>query len=263
MLVINKHSNKLKVKSVEMPNDTIPPTVGHRPTERYTDNNSRYSMTKLNLTGGARVGMANATWPLASLKVDKDRLDLNATVVGNLTFRPEDVISIEPYYMIPIIGQGVKINHRIQKYKDKVIFWTLKNPNEVIRQIEQTGFLDNSSSEISQEDSELIAQRQKQGGFPIKTPFAIAIVVIWNILFLKDFLSSTSSDSNGIPFGNGVISALGLVFLTCLLTLISKGFRKIILKEGRELQDISKFLYFIMFICGFMLFTFLMISNMQ
>lgn len=217
-------------------------------------------MTQISFTGGARIGMANATWPFASLKVSKDRLDLNATIVGNLVFRPEDVISIEPYS--GMMSSGLKINHRVTKYKDKVIFWTFKNPNEIIRQIRQTGFLENTSNEISSQDSEKIAERQKQGGFPIKIPFAVAIVVIWNILFFKDFLSSTSADSNGIPIGNGAISALGLVFLTCLLLLISKGFRKLVLKEGRELQDISKFLYFIMFICGFMMFTFLMMSNM-
>jgi hypothetical protein len=115
---------------------------------------------------------------------------------------------------------------------------------------------------ISPQDSKIIDERQKQGGFPIKTPFAVAMVVIWNILFIKDFLSSTSNDSNGIPIGNGAISALGLLFLTCLLMLVSSGFRKLVLKEGRELQDISKFLYFIMFICGFMMFIFLMMTNM-
>ena len=218
-------------------------------------------MTEIKFTGGARIGMANATWPFASLKVTQDRLDLNATIVGNLVFRPDDIISIEPYS--GGLSSGLKINHRVPKYKDKVIFWTFKNPNEIIRQIRQTGFLDNTSSTSNQHDSDIIAERQKQGGFPIKTPFAIAIVVIWNILFLKDFLSSTSADSNGIPFGNGVISALGIVFLTCLFILVSKGFRKLVLREGRELQDISKFLYFIMFICGFMMITFMMISNLQ
>jgi hypothetical protein len=52
-------------------------------------------MTDIKFTGGARIGMANATWPFASLKVSKDRLDLNATIVGNLVFRPADIISIE------------------------------------------------------------------------------------------------------------------------------------------------------------------------
>ena len=210
-------------------------------------------MTQLNLTGGARIGMANATWPFASLKVNKDRLDLNATIVGNLIFRPDDIISIEPYYMIPIIGQGIKINHRIPKYKDKVIFWTFKNPNEVINQIRQTGFLDNTSNSDNVTDNEIIKERQKQGGFPIKIPFAIAVVVIWNILFLLDFLDFFNENKEGIPLGNGVKMALGFVLITSILTLISSGFRKLVLKEGRELKDISKFLYFIIFICGFML----------
>ena len=93
-------------------------------------------MENLSIIGGARIGMANATWPFATLRVSKERLELNATVVGNLVFRPEDIISIEPYYQIPLIGQGIKINHRIPKYKDKVIFWTFKNPNRIINQIE-------------------------------------------------------------------------------------------------------------------------------
>jgi hypothetical protein len=210
-------------------------------------------MTQLNLTGGARIGMANATWPFASLKVDKDRLDLNATIVGNLIFKPDDIISIEPYYMIPIIGQGIKINHRIPKYKNKVIFWTFKNPNEVINQIRQTGFLDNTSNPDSLPDNKIIEERQKQGGFPIKIPFAIAVVVIWNILFLLDFLDFFNGNTEGMPLGDGVKMALGFVLITSILTLISSGFRKIVLKEGRELKDISKFLYFIIFICAFML----------
>ena len=124
--------------------------------------------------------------------------------------------------MIPIIGQGIKINHRNPKYKEKVIFWTFKNPNEVIRQIKQTGFFDNTLTTDRQNDSDIIAERQKQGGFPVKIPFAIGIVVIWNILFIMDFLNFSSIDSEGIPLGNGAIGALGFVFLSCLLTLISK-----------------------------------------
>ena len=38
--------------------------------------------------------------------VNKDRLELNASIIGNLVFQPSDIISIEPYSMIPIIGQS-------------------------------------------------------------------------------------------------------------------------------------------------------------
>lgn len=210
-------------------------------------------MDKVSLTGGARIGMANATWPFATLDVTKDRLELNASIIGNIVFRPEDVVSIEPYYQMPIIGQGIKINHRIPKYNEKVVFWTFKNPNEVIRQIKQTGFGTNSTIEHSNQNSQVFTERQNQGGFPVKIPFAIGLVFIWNTLFIIDFINYSKNNMDGIPLGNGALGALGLVFLSCLLTLISKSFRKIVLKEGRELKDISKFLYFLMFISGFMI----------
>lgn len=44
-------------------------------------------MTQLNLTGGARIGMANATWPFASLKVTRERLDLNASIYKSLNIQ--------------------------------------------------------------------------------------------------------------------------------------------------------------------------------
>ena len=83
---------------------------------------------KFTLTGGARIGSSNATYPFANLYVDKEILKLNASIIGNLIFEPKDIISIEPYVSIPLIGQGIKINHRVEKYNSKVIFWTFKRP---------------------------------------------------------------------------------------------------------------------------------------
>ena len=146
-------------------------------------------MEQISITGGARIGMSNATWPFATLKVTKDKLDLNATILGNLVFRPEDIISIEPYP--GMMSGGIKINHRVSNYKDKVIFWTFKNPNSIINQI---GFLDNRSDSANDHDSKIIVEKQKQGGFPVKIPFAVGIVAIWNILFLMDFLNFSKND---------------------------------------------------------------------
>jgi len=209
-------------------------------------------MNELQLTGGARIGMANATFPFATLKVNKDRLELNASIVGNLTFQPSDIISIEPYTMIPIIGQGVKINHNVSTYKDRVIFWTFKDPSSVVRQIRETGFLNTRDFSEPKIDRS-IEEKQAKGGFPIKKGFAIGAFVVWNILFLIDFIPFFLGKTDGFPIGNGVLSAIGLLFLTALLSLISTDFRKLILKEGRELNDIKKFAIFAMIISGFML----------
>ena len=190
---------------------------------------------------------------LQKLYVDKETLNINALLLGDLEFQSQDIISIEPITKVPILGQGIKIIHRLEKYNPEVIFWTFKDPNSVIDEIRKTGFLDNINSVISPADTELFI-RQEQRGFPIKKPVVIILGVLWNALFLWDFLPFIlQNEKHGIPFGNGVKMALGLAFISSILTLISEPFRKIILKEGREFSEIKKLAYFIMIISGMML----------
>ncbi len=40
----------------------------------------------LSITGGARVGWINATWPLAKLTVNKHTIELKATLIGKYSF---------------------------------------------------------------------------------------------------------------------------------------------------------------------------------
>ena len=200
-------------------------------------------MNNLKFRGGARIGMANVTWPFATLKVNRDKLELNASIAGNLVFQPSNIYSIIPYTQIPLIGQGIKINHNVESYKEKVIFWTLENPEYIINQIKQTGFLSNLQG-LTTNSIEEILKRQRSGGFPVKKSIAIGTVVIWNLLFLIDFIPFFQGKSEGLPIGNGVLLALGLLFLSSLLSLISSDFRKLILKDGRTLEDIKKFSIF-------------------
>ena len=208
------------------------------------------------LTGGARIGMANASFPFADLYVDKQILKINASIVGNLVFQPKDIISIKPHKSFPIIGNGIKINHRIENYNSEVIFWTLKNPINVITEIEKTGFLQNINSEISENDLEII-QRQSEGGFPIKKSAAIFFVVAWNLLFLSDILPFIlSKKTEGSPIGIWMTLVIGLIFASSILAIISEKFRKLILKENRNFEDIKKLAYFIAFVTGIMFLSF-------
>lgn len=211
---------------------------------------------KFTLTGGARIGMANASYPFADLYVDKEVLKINASIVGNLMFQPKDIISIETYTFIPIIGQGIKINHRIENYNPKVIFLTFKDPNFVIGEIKKTGFLQNLNSEISANDLEII-KKQNEGGFPIKKSIAIFFVVAWNLLFLSDiFPFFIKGETEGSPIGIGMNLAIGLLFISSILTIVSEKFRKIILKENRNFDDIKKFAYFVALLSGIMFIAF-------
>ena len=219
-------------------------------------------MEQYELTGGVRIGMANANYPLAKLKVDKNKLELNASIIGNLTFSPSDIISIEPYQQIPIVGKGIKINHRVTNYKEKVIFWTFKNPQEVINEIRKTGFLDNLGSDISKDNEEILT-KQKQGGFPIKKPFTIGTIVLWNVLIAIDFFQFFNNPTDTIPTLNGTKTAIGLLLGTAILTLFSRPLQNMILKDGRKLDDIRRFLYLIIAISSFMLVNFMLITKMN
>lgn len=211
---------------------------------------------KFTLTGGARIGTANASYPFADLYVDREILKINASIVGNLMFQPKDIISIEPYTLIPLIGQGIKINHRIERYNPKVIFWTFKDPNAVIGEIKKTGFLQNVNSQISSNDLEII-KKQNQGGFPLKKSVAIFFIIAWNLLFLSDSIPFfLKGETTGAPIGIGMNLAIGLLFVSSILAIVSEKFRKIILKENRNLDDIKKFAYFIALISGIMFVAF-------
>jgi uncharacterized membrane protein (DUF485 family) len=217
---------------------------------------------KFTLTGGARIGMANASFPFANLYVDKEIMRINASIVGNLVFQPKDIISIKPYTSIPIIGNGIKINHRIANYNSEVIFWTFKNPDSVISEIERTGFLQNINSEISPDDLEII-KNQNEGAFPMKKSVAIFFIIAWNLLFLSDFLPFfLQGKTEGSPIGIGMNLAVGLIFASSVLAIISERFQKVILKENRNFNDIKKFAYFIAIISG-IIFIVLTIGNME
>ncbi|WP_374163850.1 hypothetical protein [Arcticibacter sp. MXS-1] len=203
-------------------------------------------MTTLTETGGARVGSANVTWPFAQLKVNSNRLELSASIIGDFIFGPSDVILIEPYQVLPLIGQGIRIRHKVGKYDEKIIFWTFQDPAELIIKIWETGFLTPGSIPAPVESIEPeVMEKQAQGGFPIKKSIAVGVVVVWNLLFLIDLIVFLSSGKAGRPLGYGALSALGMVIAISVALLWSSGVREMILKPGRDIEGMKRFLYFI------------------
>lgn len=207
-------------------------------------------MAELKLIGGARIGMANATWPLATLKVSHNKLALNAAC-GSVVFLPEDVISVEAYTAFPSLANGIRIKHRVPRYKSKVVFWTFKDTSEVLRQIKDTGFLENIDSTITEKDVEIF--KQQEGNFPIKTSVVVGVLVLFYLLLAYDFIYSSISNEHSVFFGNGMAIAFSLLFLASILTLTSNKFRKLILKEGKSIKTARLLLLFLMYMSVFML----------
>ncbi|WP_268225815.1 hypothetical protein [Sinomicrobium oceani] len=97
-------------------------------------------MNKITKIGGVRIGIMNATWPFARLIVDSRELKL-ITIMGKYVFRKEDIIEIKNVTYIPIIAQGIKIEHKIPRYNKLIIFWILSNPQKFMEGIKQKGFM--------------------------------------------------------------------------------------------------------------------------
>ena len=205
-------------------------------------------MYEIEETGGANIGFGRATWPFAKLLVNKNELRLNASILGNVYFRPSDIISIEPSSLFS--GAGIRINHRVNKYSAKIIFLT-SGSHDLIRRIENTGFLNNTGPIPAEVEAEIV-KYQSSGSFPMKWSAVIIFVAIWNLLFLGDLLGYFGNTNNRIPIGIGAQLALAFAFLFALAILLSEPFSRLVLKDGRKAKEIRSFLIFLMLITGFM-----------
>ena len=205
-------------------------------------------MEKLKITGGARIGGVNATWPLATLIVEEDKLELNASLLGNLVFSPEDVISLE--LNSSVFSNGLVIKHKIGEYSKKVLFWNIGSSEKLISRIKQTGFLDKGS--INPSVLAEIRRKQEQGGYPFKKlpgyiVFGIYVISGLTILLDSPFefqgkLITISDYAFLIQSGMGIILSLSILLL--------EPMRDWLLKEGREIKDIKSIVLFILLVSG-------------
>jgi hypothetical protein len=205
-------------------------------------------MNEFKERGGVRIGRATASWPLATLMVSRDKLEVNAGMIGNLVFRSQDIIAIREE---GTLGRGLRISHRVSTYNETVVFSTFGDTGELLRKIERTGFLNNESS-LSAVDDAAITKAQASGARPVKTAAWISLVVIWNVCFAYDFISAYNDPSIRLP-GVGIVTALSCAFVTCLLLLILEPFRILVLKEGRTLAHVRSFTIFMVVITGILM----------
>lgn len=213
-----------------------------------------HQSNEIKITGGGQIGIARASWPFIKLTVNRDRLELKASILGNFIFLPSDIISIEQASGISAIGGGIRITHRVEKYSSNIVFQSFEGAASLINKINQTGFLNNTDPIPAHITAEIMHARSIGGGFPIKIPAAIAIIVIWNLFMLFDFRHFFDGGDVKLALGGiGARMALGFMMLVCVLLLTSDPIRMLILKKGRNIDGIRFFLYFILFICTFMM----------
>lgn len=196
-------------------------------------------MEEISITGGARIGWVNATWPLARLVASATRLRL-ISVLGTYDFLPRDVVSLERYGSIPFFASGVRIAHAHSDYPSKIIFWYLGNPETLIEQIRGVGFLPAAPP----------SSETKWRGIPVRWTAILLFILIWNGLFLLDGAVRHSFVSQPGLF---TLIPLLLAFLVCWGTKTSPRLQKMILRDGRSVNEIKAHLSLIQTVSGILL----------
>ncbi len=194
-------------------------------------------------TGGARVGWLNASWPLARISATQDQLRLKVAIAGEYTFHPGEVISVVRYTLIPILGWGIKIIHNKAEYPDSIIFWTLGSPASVLAGIEEAGFRPKPAATGSP------SQLQPRTGIAFRWQALAVVIAIWNVLLLLDQHGQLPPR---FPPGKFSLAALLLLFLAALGTLRNARFRRLMLKPGRDIGEVTPLLRLLLFISGLM-----------
>ena len=210
---------------------------------------------ELILTGGARVGGANVTWPFAKLRCDGATLVLESGISGTFSFSPEDVYELHPFTMIPFLGRGIQIMHSVADYNERLIFWAFDDPKQTIERIKAIGFVPSGDPAVRTTRSAYM----NEGGMPFKWTFIIGTVVLWNILFAIEILPMISGIASGKPSGRpipgpGMLAALAVMAAICLTLLVLPAAQRIALKPGRSIDGVRPLLAFVAFICLAILF---------
>lgn len=194
---------------------------------------------QLQMTGGAQVGWVNATWPLAKLSVSAQELSVSGALIGKYKFSPAQVAALEPHGSIPILASGVRIVHTVQNYPEKIVFWCFGSPKRLIEKITTLGFQPRASR----------AQVPKRDGIPFRWSFLIAVIVVWNVLFLMEGIP---------PKGPGpyMLLAIALLFVTALALNFSRTFQIFVLKPGRSFSEVRSMALLVLVVSAFLLIGF-------
>jgi hypothetical protein len=197
----------------------------------------------LEVTGGARIGWVNATWPFAKLSASAQQLSVSGSLIGRYSFSPDQVAALEPYGSIPILGSGVRIIHTVPSYPDKIIFWCFGSPKRLIERITALGFQPRASrADVPQRD-----------GMAFRWSFLILLVVIWNALFVLDGYVPWKEPKGPGPY---TLLAVALLFLMAVALNRSSRFQSLVLKPGRSITEVRSVALLVLAVSAIMLIAF-------
>jgi len=133
--------------------------------------------------------------------------------------------------------------HSRSDYPEKIIFWCFRHPDRLLNDIQAVGF----------RPSAVRASRPHRQGIPVRWTTLVAIVAIWNALFLLDGFVPWSAPKSPGPF---VLLAICIVFAGALALQRSATVQSWVMKPGRSVTEIASAVTLVQVISGLMLIGF-------
>jgi hypothetical protein len=98
----------------------------------------------MNKIVGVRISNFNATWPLALIRVDREKILIRIMFFYKIVIQRNSVISVAEYDLIPIIGKGIIINLKEPKKfgtmineTDRIIIWSLTKRKTILEELKK------------------------------------------------------------------------------------------------------------------------------
>jgi len=156
--------------------------------------------------------------------------------MGTYEFNSSQVVSVNSYGSLPILSSGIRINHNRPDYPEKIIFWCIGNRSNVLKELAQSGFQPQG------------LPSERAAGFPIRWSILVAIIAIWNVLFLLDRLAQPETYIVG-PLG---LMALLLLFCTATGIRAFPRMQQMVLRAGHQIGEIKELLILLQIVTGFL-----------
>ena len=175
--------------------------------------------------GGGKAGFFISTFPTSILSISRDELKLKLLFCCNYTFKPNQL------YFIEKTANGIRIFHNIKDYPQKINFWSISDPELIIKEINKISFIPQLNK------SEYVIKPS-----PIKSKSLILMAILWLSSILLDISLNKLLIENLLLYKQIGGFTVIIIFIFSLFSIFVNKIDKlknILIKPGRSINEIK------------------------
>ncbi len=197
------------------------------------------SKNSFRVDGSASVGWIHARG-LAQLTATPETLNLSIILLGEYQFTPGNVVAITRYAIFPWWGMGIRIQHTVADYPERILFLSWRGPAKLLAGIHDAGF---------------------EGKAPlISMPIRKGLPIRWQAIFGIALLATGCAYLGSLDSQFAPPLKIAPAFLFVVAVLRSVFLQRLILRPGRSIGELKPLLNLLCFVFGILALVFLIVS---